>query len=197
MYVGIRREPEPEQPPCDERRAEHDHRQLVLGLLAAAAALGEPPAQPVPEGRRHCRQRHGHEDTQEGQPDLPEVEAVVGREDEWKGAEEEVQQPEEHGRVQVEDQAHGLVVEHLQRTQQRHADGLPHGTGRAGLHGRQVARVAGRLAEAGGFVGEEDGVRGIISFFSRGMGRRGDPRYVSGTKNHRASRMTPASISTM
>lgn len=95
MYPRIRAKAEHEQTACDERGAHNDGRQLVLGLALHDARLLEPLlgqtiSDARPEGSDEAGQDHGHTEAHEGESDLPEIEAVVGAEDEGKCAEEEV-----------------------------------------------------------------------------------------------------------
>ena len=132
VHRRVRREPKPKQADGDQRRARNDGRQLVLGLVPGLArrllaARGQPLPRLVPYRRRGAASGHGDEEAHEGQADLPQVEAVVPAEDEGESAEEEVQDAEEDGRVDVEDEAHGLVDEQLEGPQQGIADRLTDG----------------------------------------------------------------------
>ncbi len=113
--------------------------------------------QPGPKRRAQARNHHRHKQAHERQTNLPEVEAVVGAEDERERAEEEVQQAEQDGGVNVEDDGHGLEDEDLEGAEEGVADCL--GDGFGGLFdGRPPAVVACLFALEGGFAGEEDGV---------------------------------------
>ncbi len=109
------------QSDADKRRADNDRWQLVFRLSFWLAGLltalfRKPIAGSLPYRRaRHCQNHRSNEQPHEAQPNLPQVEAVVVREDEREGAEEQVQDAEKNGGVEIQDKGHGLIDQYLER----------------------------------------------------------------------------------
>lgn len=121
MHPRIRAKPEHEQTTRNERGAHNDGRQLVLGLALHDARLlesllGQAISNARPDGSDEAGQDHGHAEAHEGESDLPEIEAIVGAENEGKCAKEEIQNAQEYRRVDVQDETHGLKQEKLKRS---------------------------------------------------------------------------------
>lgn len=131
--VNIRgtRETKPEQTSSDQRSPKDDLRQLVLRFVPQLPGLlSSPFPQPVPHtvpDRRHCAcDNHRHQQAREGQPNLPEIEPMVRLEYQRERSKEQVQQPQQHGCVHVQNDGHRLMQQDLERSQQgqsnRHGD---------------------------------------------------------------------------
>lgn len=162
---GKSRPGEPKQPDRHKHRPDDDGGQAELRLALAGDARGrlvpvdEPHADLLPDAARHGTRKHAEQQAQERQARLPQVEAEGALEDEWEGPEEEVQDPQEDGRVEVEDERHGLEEQDLEGPEERVAHGPEKGF--VGLFDRSspplVARVLALLL---GLVAQHDGVCG-------------------------------------
>lgn len=129
MNLGRARKPKPKQPPRNERRAHNNLRQLILGLILQHPRPPPPPLlqripKVVPQRRDAAGNNHGHQQPRKRQPNLPQVEVMIRRKDQWKRSKEEIQQAQEHGSVNIQDQSHGLKHQDLERSQQRKTNSL-------------------------------------------------------------------------
>lgn len=116
MHPRIRAKPEHEQTARDERGTNNHGRQLVLRLALhdpslLESLLGQAISNARPDGSDEGGQDHGHAEAYEGESDLPEIEAVVGAEDEGECAEEKIQNAQENRGVEIQHENHGLKHE--------------------------------------------------------------------------------------
>lgn len=156
MHPRIRTKPEHKQTARDERGTHNHGRQLVLRLALhdsrlLESLLGQAIFHARPDGSDAAGQDHGHAEAHEGKSDLPEIEAVVGAEDEGEGTEEEIQNAQENRGVDIQDETHGFKQEQLKRSQEGVAKGGGDGLGGA-LDGGVVAVVAGGFPEVDGLA---------------------------------------------
>jgi len=98
--VRVRSEGEPEQAHGHEDRSDHDLREAVLRLASPLLApiglslFDQSRIVRLPDGGGAYAADDPDGHAQEGQANLPQVEAVVGGKDEREGSEEEVQDAE-------------------------------------------------------------------------------------------------------
>lgn len=213
----VRRPPKHEDANGHQDGPHDGRRQPKLGLAAPRDAslllqLGhEPGADAEPHRVRQHAEHHAHADAHESQANLPQVEAVVRREDERERAEEEVEDAQQNGGEDAQAEAHGLEDEQLKGPLQGGAHGLDHSLLRL-FRGGQPPLVAGVLSQLASLISENYRVYNLTrqtlmsvidSMVSSHVGvlvnkNKGEDsilRYVSGTRTTMATHMTPAQMS--